>query len=169
MPPNAWPPASFPSLKLCEFIPTSAASVLNPAPVNSSSAVLRIPSCIASAPTASSSPPSLTPPNANNQKAESRKVHPSNRSARPASAPAQQARGHLPRNLPHKSSFPAGGIALQLDGTENTVAAQALRKSLTLIPASRRIARRVPSAMSPEWCGSVIFLPVWDGRIENQT
>src|SRR5260370_11041192 len=47
---------------------------------------------------------------------------------------------------------------------ESTVAAQALRKSLTLIPASRRIARSVPSAMSPEWCGSVTFLPVWGWR-----
>ena len=37
-PPNAWPPASFPSWKLCEFIPISAASALNPASVNSSSA-----------------------------------------------------------------------------------------------------------------------------------
>ncbi len=62
-PPNAWPPASFQSLKLCEFIPISAASALNPASVNSSSAALRIPSSIASAPTASSSPPSPTPPN----------------------------------------------------------------------------------------------------------
>src|SRR6266568_4747768 len=62
-PPNAWPPASFQSLKLCEFIPISAASALNPASVNSSSAALRIPSSIASAPTASSSPPSRTPPN----------------------------------------------------------------------------------------------------------
>src|SRR6266568_2370165 len=62
-PPNAWPPASFPSWKLCEFIPISAASALNPASVNSSSAALRIPSSIASAPTALSSPPSPTPPN----------------------------------------------------------------------------------------------------------
>src|SRR6266478_214670 len=62
-PPNAWPPASFQSLKLCEFIPISAASALNPASVNSSSVALRIPSSIASAPTASSSPPSPTPPN----------------------------------------------------------------------------------------------------------
>src|SRR6266705_1490206 len=62
-PPNAWPPASFPSWKLCEFIPISAASALNPASVNSSSAALRIPSSIASAPTASSSPASPTPPN----------------------------------------------------------------------------------------------------------
>ncbi len=62
-PPNAWPPASFQSWKLCEFIPISAASALNPASVNSSSAALRIPSSIASAPTASSSPPSPTPPN----------------------------------------------------------------------------------------------------------
>src|SRR5258708_6694642 len=62
-PPNAWPPASFPSLRLCEFIPISAASALNPASVNSLSAALRIPSSIASAPTASSSPPSPTPSN----------------------------------------------------------------------------------------------------------
>src|SRR5260370_5481038 len=62
-PPNAWLPASFRSLKLCEFIPISAASALNPASVNSSSVALRIPSSIASAPTASSSPPSPTPPN----------------------------------------------------------------------------------------------------------
>src|SRR5712692_7503216 len=62
-PPNAWPPALFQLLKLYEFIPISAASALNPASVNSSSAALRIPSSIASAPTASSSPPSPTPPN----------------------------------------------------------------------------------------------------------
>src|SRR6266581_4146930 len=72
-----------------------------------------------------------------------------------------------------KYSIPSAGEEPGTDGTfspeevaskENTVAAQALRKSLTLIPASRRIARRVPSAMSPEWCGSVTFLPVWGWR-----
>jgi hypothetical protein len=57
---HAWPPASFPLWKLCEFTRISAASALNPASGNSLSAALRIPSSIASAPTASSSPPSPT-------------------------------------------------------------------------------------------------------------
>jgi hypothetical protein len=87
------------------------------------------------------------------------------------------------RKLQWISSSTHGSIAEsrgEVARKDNTVGNQTLRKSLTLIPASRRIARSVPSAMSPEWCGSVTFLAVADGarlrgcrhrddRIENQT